>query len=236
MHWKADLNWRWAHICNVSVEQHCAKKQHKPLSAPLLKTVKSLFYSFFSTPKSLGQLLSDIIFFWCLGLFPFCWFFYYHAYCDLVMFISSPGKSCSSQGAIPGTSSSTCGQGGALKWNWAQTDSSLSQNHSSHWWMAENDHTQSARGTRLPTAVSHRGISLNHSLPFPLLIWVLSFHCTQPFFFQAPRSSRWSRTPLGQKSLAWLSQTHPCHWSILLLGKLFPFPSALEIACPDSCC
>lgn len=37
------------------------KEQHKPLSAPLLRTVKSLFYSFFSPPKSFMLLLSGII-------------------------------------------------------------------------------------------------------------------------------------------------------------------------------
>lgn len=51
------------------------------LSAPLLRTVKSLFYSFFLPPKSFTQLLSSIIFSEA-SVFPFLLIFYCHAFLD----------------------------------------------------------------------------------------------------------------------------------------------------------
>lgn len=116
------------------MEQHCAKEQHKPLSAPLLRTVKISFLFLCFYPQEFHSAFKWYNFFQSLVSFPFCWeknnrILYYHAFHDLW---------CSSQALVAlvppwvpylEQAAAHVGQGGALGWNWAQIDSSLSWNH-----------------------------------------------------------------------------------------------------------
>lgn len=225
----------------MSVEQHCAKEQHKPLSAPLLRTVKSLCYSFVSTPKSFMQLLSGIIFLkpqsfpFLLGkeqqnslLSHILW---------LMVFISSPGSSCSSLDATPWTSSSTCGQGSALRWNWAHRQLTELKSLLIDEWPKTATHRVQGEHMYTYSCVT-QGLLIEPfpAIPPPDTDFKLSLY-TAIFF---PRIPHLPNVP-GHLHVrkAW----HGCHRhipvTVLLRGKLFPSPSALEIPCPDisnGCC
>lgn len=158
----------------------------------------------------------------------------------LVLFISSPGSSCSSPGAIPWTGSSTCGQG--VHWD------GIRHRETAHWveitllideWPKMATHRVQGN-TCLPTAVSHRSISLSHSLPFPLLIRVLSFHCTLLFFFSESQVFQMSQdTSMSEKPGVVVTDTsqslkNPAPWEAVSISlstrNCLPWPLLMVAA------
>lgn len=183
----------------MSVEQHCAKEQHKPLCSPVEDCKISFLFLFFY-PRESHTGFKWYNFFLKPRSSPFLLIFYCHAFRDLccssqaLVALAPPQVPYLEQAAAHVVGGCTEMESGTER-QLTESKSLFSLTNGQKW-----PHTECKGNTCLPTAVSHRSISLSHSLPFPLLIRVLSFHCTLPFFFSESQVFQMSQdTSMSEK-------------------------------------